>query len=256
MAAEEFLMPCYLDHRDTLISVMNFSPSSRFSLVVGLSIFGAVLVHAQDQKSVNPGINDSFKSIKDDVTPWVERFEREGREVYKHRQRIIDACEIQSGMTVADIGAGTGLFTSLLAKATAPKGSVYAVDIVPPFIANIARRMAEAKISNVTPVLCTDKSTNLPAGSVDKVFICDTYHHFEFPTSTLASIREALRPGGEILLVEFHRIPGKSSDFILNHVRAGQEVFMKEIEAAGFESLGEVKGFLNDNYLIRFRKKE
>ena len=88
------------------------------------------------------------------------------------------------------------------------------------------------------------------------MFICDTYHHFEFPTSTLASIREALRPGGEILLVEFHRIPGKSSDFILNHVRAGKEVFVKEIEAAGFESLGEVKGFLNDNYLIRFRKKE
>jgi ubiquinone/menaquinone biosynthesis C-methylase UbiE len=235
---------------------MNYSLRSLFTVVVGLSIFGAALANAQVEESVNPGINDSFKSIKDDVTPWVERFEREGREVYQHRQRIIDACEIEQGMTVADIGAGTGLFTSLLAKATAPKGSVFAVDIVPPFIANIARRMAEAKITNVTPVLCTDKSTNLPAASVDKVFICDTYHHFEFPKSTLASIRQALKPGGEILLVEFHRIPGKSSDFILNHVRAGKEVFVKEIEGAGFESLGEVKGFLSDNYLIRFRKKE
>lgn len=249
-------MPRHIGDSASLIAVMNDYLSARFSLVVGLSLFSAVLLNAQVEKSVNPGINDSFKSIKEDVTPWVERFEREGREVYQHRQRIIDACEIESGMTVADIGAGTGLFTSLLAKATAPKGAVFAVDIVPPFIANIARRMAEAKITNVTPVLCTDKSTNLPAGSVDKVFICDTYHHFEFPKSTLASIRQALRPGGEILLVEFHRIPGKSSDFILNHVRAGQEVFVKEIEAAGFESMGEVKGFLSDNYLIRFRKKE
>lgn len=209
----------------------------------------------QEEQSVKPGINDSFKAIKDDVTPWVERFEREGREVYTHRQRIVEACGIEPGMEVADIGAGTGLFTALLAKA-APQGTVYAVDIVPPFIANIARRMAEETITNVTPVLCTDKSTNLPPKSVDKVFLCDTYHHFEFPQSSLASIHQALRTGGELLLVEFHRIPGKSSDFILNHVRAGQEVFIKEIEAAGFEPVGEVVGFLEDNYFYRFRKAE
>ena len=226
------------------------------SVLGGLALACLVVGNAQVEESVNPGINDSFKAIKDDVTPWVERFEREGREVYLHRQRIIDSCGIEAGMTVADIGAGTGLFTTLLARATAPKGSVFAVDIIPPFIANIAKRMVEAKIDNVTPVLCTDKSTNLPAASVDKVFICDTYHHFEYPKQTLASIHQALKPGGEILLVEFHRIPGTSSDFILRHVRAGQEVFVEEIEAAGFESLGEVKGFLKDNYLIRFRKKD
>ena len=214
-----------------------------------------LLAVGQSEQNVNPGINDSFKSIKDDVTPWVERFEREGREVYTHRERIIEACDLEPGMAVADIGAGTGLFTALLAKA-APQGTVYAVDIVPPFIANIARRMAEEKITNVTPVLCTDKSTNLPPASVDKVFLCDTYHHFEYPQSTLASIHQALRPGGELLLVEFHRIPGKSSEFILNHVRAGQEVFVKEIEAAGFEPLGEVVGFLADNYFYRFRKAD
>lgn len=233
--------------------MMKFSLST---VLGGLTLTCAIVGNAQVEESVNPGINDSFKAIKDDVTSWVERFEREGREVYLHRQRIIDACEIDAGMTIADIGAGTGLFTTLLAQATAPNGSVFAVDIIPPFIANIAKRMVEAKIDNVTPVLCTDKSTNLPPASVDKVFICDTYHHFEYPKQTLASIHQALRPGGEILLVEFHRIPGKSSDFIMGHVRAGQEVFVKEIEAAGFESMGEVEGFLKDNYLIRFRKKD
>lgn len=232
---------------------MNHLFSSFRSLGLGLFVAFAGIAMGQEE-SVKPGINDNFKAIKDDVTQWVERFEREGREVYTHREKIVQACGIEPGMAIADIGAGTGLFTGLLAKETGPSGTVYAVDIVPPFIANIARRMTEAGITNVTPVLCTDKSTNLPPASVDKVYICDTYHHFEFPKNTLASIHRALKPGGEILLVEFQRIPGTSSDFIMNHVRAGKETFSKEIKAAGFELVDEVGGFLSDNYFLRFRK--
>ena len=209
-----------------------------------------------EEKSVKPGVNDNFLAADLDVSQWVERFEREGREVYDQRMAVLKAIDLKPGQKIADIGAGTGLYTGLFSDAVGNEGTVYAVDIVPIFLSNILDRAKETQRTNIKTVLGPAKSTKLPANSVDKVFICDTYHHFEFPTSTLASIREALRPGGEILLVEFHRIPGKSSDFILNHVRAGQEVFMKEIEAAGFESLGEVKGFLNDNYLIRFRKKE
>ena len=102
----------------------------------------------------------------------------------------------------------------------------------------------------------TDKDTKLPANSVDAVFICDTYHHFEFPQATLATIHRALKPGGVMVLIDFHRIPGQSSDWTLNHVRAGQEVFVKEIEEAGFERLADVKvDFLKENYLVKFRKR-
>ena len=69
----------------------------------------------------------------------------------------------------------------------------------------------------------------------------------------MASLHRALRPGGEVLLVEFKRIPGKSSDWILNHVRAGQEVYTAEIEAVGFQQV-EQKDMLQDNYVVRFRK--
>ena len=104
-------------------------------------------------------------------------------------------------------------------------------------------------------ILCTEKSVELPEAAIDLAFICDVYHHFEFPQATLATLHKALKPGGEIVLIDFKRIPGESSDFVMGHVRAGQDVFESEVIAAGFEKVGEVKDGLKENYFVRFRKK-
>jgi len=214
-----------------------------------------VLVSAQDQ-SVKPGINDNFKNPALNVDDWVGRFETESREVFAHREEIVRAAGIQPGATVADVGAGTGLFTMLFGKAVGEQGKVLAVDIAAPFLANIRRRAAESGLRNVTTILGSDKDTRLPENAVDVVFICDTYHHFEFPEQTLASVHRALKPGGKVVLVDFQRIPGESSEWTLNHVRAGKEVFVKEIEEAGFEKLDEqAPAFLKENYLVQLRKK-
>ena len=205
------------------------------------------------EQSVKPGINAEYLKPELDVAQWVERFEREGREIYDHREAIVAAARIKPGMVVADIGAGTGLFTPYFSHAAGAKGKVYAVDIVPAFLDRIKKRAASEGLSNVQTVLCTERSVELPRNSVDFAFICDVYHHFEYPQSSLASLYRALRPGGEVLMVEFKRLPGKSSDWILNHVRAGQEVFTAEIEAAGFIRIEE-QAILNDNYVVRFRK--
>ncbi len=206
-----------------------------------------------ETQSVKPGINDEF--LKPDLNPrnWVERFEKEGREVFDHRREIVAAVGLRPGQRLADVGAGTGLFTFLFADAVGTKGRVYAVDISPPLLAHLKGRAAEGGYPQVATVLGADKSARLERGSVDRVFICDTYHHFEFPQHMLASIREALTRDGELLLVEFKRIPGVSSDWMLTHVRAGQEVFEQEIVAAGFEKVGEPLK-LKDNYVSRFRK--
>ncbi len=215
-----------------------------------------VVVTAQEavveEKSVNPGINASYLTDDIDVSQWVERFEREGREVYDHRQEIIDLCEIKPGMAVADVGSGTGLFTELLARAAGPEGTVYAVDIVPAFLAKVRGRMADKGINNVRTVLCSEKSVRLPENSVDLVYICDVYHHFEYPRSSMTSIYRALKPGGRVVLVEFERIEGKSSEWMLDHVRAGKEVFTAEIMDAGFQLVTEVDGILKDNYIRIF----
>ena len=218
------------------------------ALALGLLI---VLPALAQEKSVRPGINKPFEDP--DVKEFVGKFETESREIYAERKEILEKCRLKEGMAVADVGAGTGLFTRLFAEAVGKEGRVYAVDIAPKFIEHIEKTCKEAGLKNVKGVVCKPDSVGLEDGSVDLVFICDTYHHFEFPNKTMASIHKALRPGGQVVLIDFHRIEGKSTDWVLGHVRAGQEVFVKEIESAGFKAAGEEK-FLKENYFVRFEK--
>lgn len=218
----------------------------------GLLLLVALQASAQD-KSVKPGINDSFK--KGEVGDFVDRFERDGRDAYDHRDEILKACRIKPGMSVADIGAGTGLFTRQFARLVGPEGRVYAVDITEKFVTHIKKIAEDEKLTNVTGVLCTSESTKLPANSIDLAFVCDTYHHFEYPQKTLRSLHSALKPGGQLILIDFRRIKGVSSDWILNHVRADQETFTREIVGAGFRQVDE-KDFLKESYFVRFAKIE
>ena len=94
------------------------------------------LIHAQE-KSVNPGINKTYEHP--DVPESIQRFESNGRDVFDHRLEIVAALELKPGMTVADIGAGTGLFTRLISPAVGSTGTVYAVDIAKEFVDHIEK---------------------------------------------------------------------------------------------------------------------
>ena len=205
--------------------------------------------------SVKPGVNKKFVDPNLDVDSFVKRFEIESREVFVNRERILAACDIEKGDTVADIGAGTGLFTRLFALEVGGEGWVYAVDIAPRFVQHINDEASKAKLNNITGVLCAEDSVNLPPNSADVVFVCDTYHHFEYPKSTLASIKRALKDDGHLILIDFDRVEGKSRDWLMQHVRAGKEVFRDEIETAGFSLVEEktIDGF-EENYFLKFRK--
>ena len=209
---------------------------------------------AQEQ-SVKPGINDKFLDPKLNVEEWTKKFETESREIFHQREKIVAAAGLKPGMAMADIGAGTGLFTLHFAQAVGASGKVYAVEIAKNFLEHIKARAEKSKAANVQTVLCTERSVELPEASVDLAFICDVYHHFEYPSASLATLHKALKPGGELVLIDFKRIPGESSDFIMGHVRAGQEVFEAEVTAAGFEKVSEVTDVLKENYFVRFRKK-
>ena len=224
----------------------------RFAAVLVICLLTAVSAGAQE-KSVRPGINQPFENP--DLKDFLQKFEGESREIAAHTKEIVAACKLKPGMKIADVGAGTGLFTRKFAPLVGEKGKVIAVDIAPTFLRYIEKTCKESKIKNVETLLCDQFSTKLPKNSVDLVFICDTYHHFEFPQKTLQSIYDALRPGGQIILIDFHRIKGKSSDWVMGHVRAGQEVFVREIIAAGFRKIGEEK-LLKENYFVRFEKKK
>jgi len=225
-------------------------------LAIGVCILGAAHYSAPmmaQEKSVRPGINTPFE--KPDLKDFLQKFEGESREIAANSKEIVTACKLKPGMMVADVGAGTGLFTRKFAIEVGEKGKVFAVDIAPTFLRHIEKTCAESKIKNVETILCDQFSTKLPKNSVDLIFICDTYHHFEFPQRTLQSIHDALRPGGNLILIDFQRIEGKSSEFILGHVRAGKDVFVREVASAGFKVAGE-ENLLKDNYFVRFEKAE
>lgn len=210
---------------------------------------------ASGEASVKPGVNKNFVDPNLDVDSYVKRFEIESREVFLTRERILAACEIEKGDTVADVGAGTGLFSRMFSTVVGDQGWVYAVDISPRFLEHINKESAKNQIDNITGVLCAENSVSLPPNAVDVVFICDTYHHFEYPNSTLASILRALKPGGHLIVIDFERIEGKSRDWTMRHVRAGKEVFRAEIQDAGFKLAEEkqIDGF-QENYFLKFQK--
>ncbi len=214
---------------------------------------GAVTPPKPKEDSVRPGVNERFLSEELDVERFVGIFEGESREVSVQRERIAKALDVSSGMTVADIGAGTGLFLSDFNRGVGSEGRVYAVEISPKFLEHLRERTEREKLARVEVVKGLEDSVALPAASVDLAFVCDTYHHFEYPQSTLESLYAAIRPGGSLVILDFKRIPGKSRPWVMEHVRAGKDVFRREIESAGFQYEREitVEG-LKENYVIRF----
>jgi ubiquinone/menaquinone biosynthesis C-methylase UbiE len=211
----------------------------------------ALLPLAALGQGASPEINEQYRDP--DFRRWQRSFETEGREVYEKRLAIVDAVAPRPGQAIADVGAGTGLFTRLFAARVGPQGRVYAVDIARSFVDGNLERARAARLGNVVGVVSTQADTRLEAGSVDVAFICDAYHHFEDPKAMLASIRRALRPGGTLVVIDFERIAGVTPDWIVKHVRAGKGEFRAEIEGAGFRFAGEEK-LMRENYFLRFTR--
>lgn len=207
------------------------------------------------EANVKPGINDDFTRPDLDVDAMVKRFEAESREIFAHRAAIARAVGLRAGMAVADVGAGTGVFVDFFAQDVTASGRVYAVEIAPKFVEHLRQRAAARGFPQVEAVLGDSHDVRLPTASVDVVFACDTYHHFEYPRSTLASIHQALRDGGTFVVVDFERIPGSSRQWILDHVRCGKEMVIAEITTAGFALVEQVSLGLRENYCLRFQKR-
>ena len=131
---------------------------------------------------------------------WLERESR------AHEERpalLLQELALAPGMTVADIGAGTGYYTWQLAKKVGPNGRVYAVDVQPQMIAMLDSQMAKRGVRNVVSVLGSETTVKLPPASVDLAIMVDVYHELAYPAEVLDSIVGALKPGGRVVFVEY-----------------------------------------------------
>jgi ubiquinone/menaquinone biosynthesis C-methylase UbiE len=116
--------------------------------------------------------------------------------------RVVSALQLKPGMRVADIGAGSGLFTRPIAQAVAPGGTAYAVDIDAGLLTIIARSAREQNLANIETVLAAAHDPKLPQ-PVDVMFICDALHHIPHQAEYLKGLRKYLKPGGRIAVIDF-----------------------------------------------------
>jgi len=206
----------------------------------------------REDPSVKPGINDPYFRA-DALDRYTRILESKTREIVQRRRDIVNAIGLTDGMQVADIGAGTGLLTTEMAKRVGPRGMVFAVDIVPTFLERIRERVRAEGLSNVTVVRGEETATGLAPASLDLAFMCDTYHHIEHPEAYMRSLFRTLRPGATLVLVDMKRSKGESSSAVLRHVRANKATVIAEVEQAGFVFESETD-LLEKNYYLHFRR--
>ena len=162
--------------------------------------------------------------------PWLERPEREREEDPDLAIRLL---KIQKGWTVADVGAGSGYVTLRLARAVGPMGKVYANDIQPGMLDLLQKNVAKAKVNNVIPVLGGIDDPKLPAGAIDLAIMVDVYHEFSQPQRMLQQLREALKPDGRLVLLEY-RAEDPDVPILREHKMSKAQV-RQELEHEGFK---------------------
>ena len=131
---------------------------------------------------------------------WLVRPEREAEE---HPDQALDDIGIPKGSVAADVGAGAGYFTWRLAARVGPAGKVYANDIEPKMLDLLRRNMAERHIGNVETVLGAVDDPRLPRAAIDTILLVDVYHEFSEPQKMLRHMRDSLKPGGRLVLLEY-----------------------------------------------------
>lgn len=177
---------------------------------------------------------------------WLER---EGRAEEEKPELALAAMELRPGLTVAEIGAGTGFFSRRLAKAVAPSGKVYASDIQPEMLELLKTYAAKEGITNIVPVLGTETDPKLPPRGIDRILLVDVYHEFQQPEPMLAGIRDSLAPGGTVTLVEY-RLEGDTASHIKVEHRMSVEQVLAEWNAAGFELIRQVENLPSQHLFI------
>jgi predicted methyltransferase len=179
---------------------------------------------------------------------WLERAERE---VEERPQLLIDALEIKPGQTVADLGAGSGYYTFRIAPVVGNTGQVLAIDVEPRMLRIVRERAKRDGVENITTVLSTPSDPNLEPNSVDLLFMVDVYHELEFPLEMMLKVREALKPGGRVALIEYRQ---EDPAVLIKPVhKMSERQIVRELTAAGFRHQKTVRT-LPLQHLVLFQK--
>jgi ubiquinone/menaquinone biosynthesis C-methylase UbiE len=170
---------------------------------------------------------------------WVAALEGPHRIASQKIGQVLSELSLKSGMVVADIGAGSGVFSRPLAKAVAPAGKVYAVDIEQGLLDYINKRDQEENIRNVQTVLGEFDDPKLPARDVDLAFINDVLHHIENRATYLKALGTYVKTTGRIAIIDMNKDDPNTAHRNQPKLLLGREEILQWMSNAGFRLLEE-----------------
>jgi ubiquinone/menaquinone biosynthesis C-methylase UbiE len=186
------------------------------------------------------------------VEEWITILETPDRDGWQKPEQVVQALGLRPGMAVADIGAGSGYFAVRFAEAVGQQGTVYANDIDAGLVEHLRQRAAKLELNSLKPVHGQPDDPMLPPASVDLIFICDVVHHIENRGPYYRKLAAAMRPGGRLAIVDFHKreLPVGPPPAM----KIDKPDLISELDQAGF-ALREEFDFLPYQYFLVFEPK-
>ena len=222
------------------------------ALIIGVALFVVTPTDwAQEmhQHSHVPPTGTAHEHRFNDIDQAVKMFEGAERDTWQKPDEVVTQLQLRSGDVVADIGAGTGYFTRRFAVVVGPSGKAVGLDIEPTMVTHINEEAQKHGLTNLSARQVPPNDPQLAPQSVDVVFICDTYHHMQDRVAYARLLAQALKPGGRVVIVDFHKRPlplGPPMEWKL-----APEAVTEEFRQAGFQ-LARSADFLPYQYFLEF----
>jgi ubiquinone/menaquinone biosynthesis C-methylase UbiE len=224
----------------------------KFTLLAILLIAVALLPAKLSAQDAVKRDAQEMHRLHNDPKAYIGMLDDPKRDAYQRPHEVLAALNLKPGEVIADIGAGSGYFTFRLAHHVGAKGKVYAVDMSPDMIRHINRRIRETKATNVVSILAESDDPLLPDRSVDRFFICDVWHHVEDRAKYLSLMKKMLKPGGEVVMIDFHKKELSFGPPL--QLKIAREDLIKQMESNGFR-LSKEHTFLPYQYFLVFAPK-
>src|SRR5713101_8594965 len=177
-----------------------------------------------------------------------------GRDRWQMPNEVLAALDLKRGDVVADIGAGTGYFTTRFAQAVGPRGKAYAVDIDAHVLEYLKKEARKQNLNNVEMVVSREDDPSLPAGSVNLAFFCDTVHEIAERVSFYRKVRQALKSNGRMAVIDSIPPPARQGGGAqVSGRQVSRDSTVREAEQAGFRLVKEQK-FLPRQFFLVFKR--